>query len=533
MSIVLRPYQQRLKHEVLTAWSGGSRYVLVVAPTGSGKTVAFADLLSEYKGASCAIAHRQELVSQISLALARVGVRHGLMAPQPVIREIVSLHMSEVGRSYYDPGSPRRVAGVDTLIRMPVDEPWFRQVGLWIMDEAHHVLKANKWGRAVSMFPNAHGAGFTATPCRADGKGLGDHNDGVFHTMVLGPPLRQLIDEEYLSDYRLIAPPNRVQLKDVPISAGGDYSPVPLVQAVRKARIVGDVVQQYLKHASGKLGVTFAVSVEDAGEIAQAYRDAGVPAEVVSAETPIMLRAQIIRRFRARQVLQLVNVDLFGEGFDLPAIEVVTMARPTQSEGLYKQQFGRALRVMEGKDCAIVIDHVENYLRHGLPDRYRNWSLDRRGGGRNAAPDAIPLRNCLECFNVYERVRRCCPYCGHYPQPAGRSLPAQVDGDLFELSPEVLASMRGEIQRIDSAPQFPVGAGPAVQQAIRNAFRERQNAQHHLRQAMSMWGGARTAAGDDIPTAQRRFFHQFGVDVATAQTLGAREADELKGRLGV
>ena len=167
------------------------------------------------------------------------------------------------------------------------------------------------------------------------------------------------------------------------------------------------MVDHYLRIAKGKLGVTFAVDVEAAGDIATAFKKAGVPAEIVTAKTPDTLRASILRRFRNRELLQLVNVDLFGEGFDLPAIEVVSMARPTQSFSLFAQQFGRALRPMDGKEHAIIIDHVGNVHRHGLPDAPRDWSLDRRERRSSKNVDiVIPTRTCPECAGAYERIRK-------------------------------------------------------------------------------------------------------------------------------
>ena len=526
MTVALRPYQSALKAGVQQAWASGARNVLAVSPTGSGKTVLFSDLLAEYPGASAAVAHRQELVSQISLALGRNGLRHGILAPQATVRNIVGIHMQELGRSYYDPSARCRVAGVDTLVRLNPADPWLGQVGLWIQDEAHHVLRANKWGRAVEMFPRAYGLGVTATPTRADGRGLGLHADGVFSSMVVGPSMRELIEAGYLTDYRIFAPPSDLDLSTVPTSAGGDYSPDPLRAAVRRSHITGDVVQHYLRIAPGRLGVTFAVDVESATEICAAFRAAGVPAEVVTSKTPDHLRAAVLRRFKARQVLQLVNVDLFGEGFDLPAIEVVSFARPTQSYALYCQQFGRALRLLEGKEWALIIDHVGNVLRHGLPDRPRVWSLDRRERRGSGKSDAIPTRACPQCTRVYERTYHACPYCGHAPEPAGRSSPEQVDGDLCELSPEVLARLRGEVAQVDGAPRFPQGAAPEVAGAIKRRHHERQQAQRELREAMALWGGVAHRRGSERQ-AQREFFLRFGVDVLGAQALGAREAEAL------
>ena len=347
--IALYDYQQDVRDQVYVAWQLGMRDVMAVLPTGGGKTVVFSDVIANNVGPSVAIAHRQELVSQISIALARNGIRHRIIGPASVARTCTTAHLAELKRNYIDPMSKVAVAGVDTLIRHNQNDPWLQQVTLVVTDEGHHVLESNKWGKAIQLFPNARGLAVTATPVRADGQGLGRHADGLMDYMVVGPTMRELIAKGRLTEYRIFAPPSDLDLRDVPLSASGDFSPPKLAAAVHKSHIVGDVVAHYLKIAPGKLGVTFAVDVEAAGDIAKAYRDAGVMAEVVSANTPDALRASILRRFRAREVLQLVNVDLFGEGFDLPAIEVVSMARPTQSYGLYAQQFGRALRPLEGK----------------------------------------------------------------------------------------------------------------------------------------------------------------------------------------
>ena len=332
----LRDYQMAAEAAVYQAWQT-ARNVLVVLATGSGKTVLFAKIISDHVGASCAIAHRQELVGQISLALARYGVKHRIIGPNKVIRWIIqALHILETGHSFYDPNAPCAVAGVDTLIRRGDDlKHWTTQVTLCVQDEAHHVLKDNKWGKAFKLFPNAKALGVTANTERADGKGLGKHADGIMEVMVEGPTMRELIDQGYLTDYRIFAPPSDLDLNGVTIGSAGDYSPKQLKQRVQKSHIMGDVVSHYLKLAPGKLGITFATDVETATDISAKFNAAGVPAEVVSAKTPDQTRTEILRRFKLGQIKQLVNVDLFGEGFDLPAIEVVSMARPTESFNLY------------------------------------------------------------------------------------------------------------------------------------------------------------------------------------------------------
>ena len=528
----LRPYQNDLVTEIDHAWSSGHKNVLAVLATGGGKTVIFSTILARLTCACVAIAHRSELVTQMSLTLARNGVMHRVIGPASLNKACVHLHISELKRSFIDQTSRCAVASVDTLVKRDPAEPWFKEVQVWITDEAAHLVCGNKWGNAVNMFPNARGLGVTATPVRADGKGLGRHADGVFDIMVQGPAMKYLIDSGWLTKYRIFAPHSDIQLNDIPISANGDYSPPKLADAVKKSHIVGDVVAHYKRIAMGKLGVTFCVSVESATEMAQAYRASGVPAEVITGETPPLLRQHILQQFKARIVLNLVSIDIFSEGYDLPAIEVISFARPTQSYGLFVQQFGRGLRILEGKTHAIIIDHVNSCLTHGLPDAPRIWSLDRREKRSSGKPadDVIPLRTCLnpECLTVYERIHAACPECGTIPVPAARGTPEAVDGALAEFSPELLARLRGEI---DKPLTIPYGAEPAVVGACKKRHRERTEAQDELRRVMAVWGGWRVLEGDTDDMQQRRFFLTMGVDVMSAQALNRADADALRGRV--
>lgn len=529
----LWPQQQVFKNKINDGWASGHRNMLGVSATGSGKTVVVASIVHDHHGPSCSVAHRQELVSQISLALAREKLKHRIIGPRDVISEIVREHTEELGQSWYDPAAPAAVAGVDTLNRRAdALADWCKSVTLWVQDEAHHVLDCNKWGKAISLFPNARGLGVTATPCRSDGAGLGRHADGVFDLLVESESQRWHIDNGYLTDYRIFAPPSDLIMDENDVGAKGDWSTPKMRAASQKSKIVGDVVKHYLRIAPGKKGVTFATDVDTARDIADQFNAAGVPAAVVHAKTKN--RSEIIKKFRRGEYLMLVNVDIFGEGFDLPAIEVVIMARPTMSYSLYAQQFGRALRIMAGKQYAIIIDHVGNVMRHGLPDRRRVWTLDRREKkNRERDPDVIPTRTCQECLAVYEAIYVACPYCHHVNEPAGRSRPELVDGDLFELDPATLAAMRNEIDRID-APAHELrdrmkyaGANPAaIGGAVKN-HEARQEAQRTLRDCIALWAGYQRQAGRPDSESYRRFYFRYGVDVATAQTLGKREADEL------
>lgn len=561
MPPVLRPFQSKLAADCYAAWSAGAINVMPVAATGSGKTVVLSQMLYDEPGASIAIAHRQELVSQISVALARNGVRHRIVGAKKgssLVRVITALQVAELGYSFLDPTAKTGVGGVDTIIRMG-SEPWFQQIRLAVQDEGHHVLRANKWGRAAGMFPNARGLFPTATPLRADGRGLGRHADGLTDAMVLAPSMRDIIEMGYLTDYRVICPPNDFDRSTIEVSAAtGDLNQDQVKKAVRASRtITGNVVKHYLRVAAGKLGATFDVDVEEACKTAAEFRAAGVPAEVISSDTPDALRSAILRRFKNREILQLVSVDIFGEGWDMPALEVVSFKRPTDSFAVYSQQWGRVLRLMipdrlqapgvwdslgnagrlaaiaaSVKPKGIVIDHVGNFIRHGgPPDQRVVWSLDRRERRAKRDSDAIPLKVCVSCLQPYEAIYKRCPYCDHYMPPAGRSGPEFVDGDLTELDAATLAALRGDVARIDGDFYGPQGLEGSGLYAARARHTARQTAQGGLRSSIAWWAGVEHARGHSGSESYRRFYFRFGIDVANAQTLGAREAAELAGRI--
>lgn len=331
-----RDYQVKWWNDIFQAWDEGAQYVLPVLPTGGGKGYCIGRIVKDKDEPTCVMAHRQEIISQLALTLNRESVPHSIIAPQPVITEIIRAEIDLHGKSYYQPRAHVRVAGVNTLVVRDNTDRWFSQVKLVIVDEGHHVQEDNIFGKAVMLFPNARGLFPTAHCIRADGSGLGRGNGGLADKLVVGPSARRLIDRGFLADYRLVAPPSDVDVSHVPTGSTGDFNPNKLRAAMHESTtIVGDVVREYIRFAGGKLGLTFAVDIESAEALKKAYERAHVPAAIITGDTSITDRARMMRDFRAKRILQLVSVDVLGEGTDVPAVEVVSMARPTQSFQLF------------------------------------------------------------------------------------------------------------------------------------------------------------------------------------------------------
>lgn len=555
MSSRLRDYQNKSRLEVYDAWRAKLPNVLLTSATGAGKTVLYSAILQECNTPAVLVAHRSELVSQSALALNRERVPHSIIAPKATISEIVRLEHDTHGYSDFAWRAPIRVAGVDTLIRLdPAVEKWLGQVGLLVIDEGHHVLRENKWGKAYAMMPQATVLGVTAHAIRADGKGLGRSADGIFDTIVTGPHARELINRGFLTDYRVLIPPNDIDFSDVKIGSTGDYSINQLRAATHKSKLlVGDVVKTYVREAGGKLGLTFAVDIESANELCRAYRAAQVPAEIITGNTSVPARSTIMRAFRERRILQLISVDVLGEGTDVPAVEVVSLARRTASWQLMCQQIGRALRVSVGdeysngwsgysdderravigasaKPKALILDHVGNILFHykkrGFPDSRQEYFLS---GKDVRERDGIPLRTCLVCFQPYEAFYNACPHCGTpKPPPSSRGTPREVEGVLRELDPETLAKLRGEVLRVDAPVRLPQGVDKVTAKAITRNHNDRASAQKSLREHMAMWGGYWNQMGFDDDQTQRLFFYVYGVDVLTAQAMSAQDAAQFE-----
>lgn len=559
MRPTLAAFQGDMVAGIYSAYRNGARNVMPVLSTGGGKTVIMGHIAHEYEGCGVNIAHRKELVGQVSVALAREGMRHDIIAPSNVIKQIIAAQRRETGMNYYDPRARWKVASVDTLVRRDLPEAWRKQVGMAMIDEGHHVQEDNKWGRALSIFDNAYGLMPTASPLRADGRGLGRGHGGVVDAMVEGPGMRWLIEHGHLTDYEVRGiTTDDLDLDNIPITASGELDMVELRKRTKASRkIIGDVVNTYLQFARGKRGITFAVDVEHATQIAAAYIAAGVPAVVVTADTPDTERDKYLEDLKAGVLLQIVNVDLFGEGVDVPAVEVISMARKTESYGLYVQQFGRALRLLVSpilraawhtytpaqrrgfiseslKPIALILDHVGNVLRHGGPPDWRRepWSLEGRTKTR-MFNDGIPLRVCINklCAKHYERVLTECPYCQTKPPlPADRSRPEFVDGDVTLYTQELMEQLFGAKNKIDRAtPQIPYGidTNSPIAQRLRNLHRANQSSQAALRAVMSLY----LPPGVDSRINDRRFFHTFGVDTLTAQGLTSAAADELCQRI--
>jgi superfamily II DNA or RNA helicase len=410
----LRSYQVDGVANIRTAFTTHRR-VLYVLPTGGGKTVCFAFITTHAaaKGNRVIIlAHRQEIVDQISAALTEFGVPHGRIQPGHATTE-----------------DSVQIGMVQTVARRldRIAEP-----ALLVVDEAHHAV-AGTWVRIAEAWRNAKVLGVTATPERLDGRGLRD----AFDTMVIGTDVRALIDAGYLAPFRYLAPETTIDLRCVG-TIGGDYNVADLERAIDRDGITGDVVAHYLEHLAPRTGIAFCVTVAHAEHVAQRLIDNGIPAASIDGTMAPDDRRAVVERLRMGDIRVLTSCEIISEGFDAPAVGGAILLRPTQSFALFRQQVGRCLRPKLDGSSAVIVDHVGNVFRHGLPDAPHEWSLDsqrrtlaqRQGAARG-------IRRCLACGEVVagnaERVSCAAP-----------------DNPDCVLRPRILAEREGTLAEIAS-----------------------------------------------------------------------------------
>lgn len=536
----LRPYQQAIVDEIYAAWET-VRVPLVVMPTGAGKTVVFSSIIRDHHGAAAAVVHRKEIVGQISLSLAKLGVKHRIIAPPKTVKTIRRKHLKVLGRSFIDPHAPCGVISVQTLTSASACknaelQRWLTQVSLAVFDECHHYVRTGIWAKAVDVMGDAKILMVTATPERADGQGLGDQADGYAEELIEGPTTAWLIENGYLARFRYIAPESDFDVADLAVTASGDFNPKALRGRVVESHLVGDVVQHCARFAPGRRTIVFATDVQTSHDVANAFNAAGVAATSLSGATDQAERDRELEKFESGEVQVLVNCNLFDEGFDVPAVEVVVLARPTESLARFLQMVGRGLRIMEGKTEAIVIDPVRNWQRHGMPNWPRQWSLGRREKGTRATSDTVPQKVCTSCSQPYEAFYPACPFCGEIPAPASRKLPEQVEGDLFELDVEGMAALFAKMDDAEmdddeyKINQVARGVPPIGRPADLRHHRAGKYRREVLKELVAWWVGM-APPSRPLNETHRRFYYRFGIDIGTAFTLNAKDTDALAERI--
>lgn len=424
----LREYQTRSVAEVRAAVAAGNKRVVLVLSTGGGKSAIFAEIihLARERGNRCLfLVHRRGLVLQMAETIKKhIGCEVGM---------IMAGHES-------DTEADVQVGTLQTFARrVNLDElscnRFFVDAQVVLIDEAHTAV-SKRTKDVLALYQGKVIIGCTATPMRADGRGLGE----VFDALVDVAGVKELTEGGYLAPVRYFAPatPDLEKIKVV----RGDYELAELGKRMNTPKLVGDIVENWTRIAPGKKTIVFCVNVKHAIAVCEAFNRSGIPSAVLTAKSSDEDREAVFRDMENGNLLVICNVALYIEGMDVPDISCVVMARPTKSLGLYRQACGRGLRPAPGKTELVVIDHGGVIEEHGLLCDEIEWSLDgKEKAWRKKKKDEKEKKPCIcrVCSQIFEG-RDTCPDCGSPVKSFGKPVEV-VDADLEEVGGKKRATM--------------------------------------------------------------------------------------------
>lgn len=351
----LRPYQEEQKsHSKEFFKIPGNQYLMVVSPTGTGKTTFFSSMIYDNVMDGCSVlvvVHRIELVDQIIERLNLFGLQVGAIAsdyPQNLLL-------------------PVQVGMVQSQVQLTQFKPDYIYI-----DECHHSTAAT-YKNLFEWFPQAKVIGVTATPVRLDGVGF----DDIFQKMI------NLHNMKYFFDNNYLVPPKHYFCAQIPqdnlrVTAGGDYDIIEAAKYLIENNLIIDIVNSYQRYTMGRKAIVFAANVKHSKETADAFNKVGIPAAHIDGSMEKLIRRRIINDFRSGKLLVLVNFDIISEGFDVPDTEAVILGRRTKSLAYYVQVVGRCLRPdpKNGKRFGIVLDCCGQWLEHGFAGVNYEWNLE-------------------------------------------------------------------------------------------------------------------------------------------------------------
>lgn len=571
MAVTLYPQQVTACADVDRLFDAGHKNVLCVLSTGIGKTLIKAEYARRnyIKGELTLIfAHRDVLLGQISRACCMMEVAHTFICAEKTVGQVTNANRAEFGDSFHNFHSNIVVVSVDTFLARLKDgkipDAFLASVKMWMIDESHHLTKGSKWGQCIEKLTNARGLGVTATPIRGDCKGLGAHVDGYFNAMSDTVTMFEAIKAGRLTPYKILAP-STIDTSGIKKDKDGDFNKNELYIRTKQKDITGSAVEHYRKYLMGKPVITFGIHIEHCHEICKQFTDAGIPSRVVSSKSLDSERQKAVADLRAGVLWNLINCDLFGEGFDAPAVMGVIMLRRTESYSLFKQQFGRMLRTSAGKVYGMLLDHVGNtkYFmeKFGLifPHDDPKWTLDRWDNKKRKSKvdddaETVETIKCGACglFGVvkpadYEEDDALqavvfrdgyCPECGwheSHKEKDDRKREMKIrDGELIPLEFDVVTALiEQRNQSMLSMEDFSKTVGnQSFAMAAKTNHAHRQHALIILRHWMQQWCQLQAEeTGESRELVQLDFEIKFGINIFKAQVQTASQMTELANRI--
>ena len=388
MKLTLRNYQQTIVNNCRDSFKNGYKKLCCVLPCGAGKTaifcyLAYLNTLKKPSNRVLILLHRKELLKQTEDAFKAFQIS----------TDRINIAMIQSFKNTLKTGV----------------EPY----SLIIIDECHHAT-SNSFKAVLSAYSGVPLIGFTATPARLDGKPLGE----IFDRLIIGVNYAYLIEHNYLVDYDYFSPDLNFDFSQWKLKSG-DFDSVDNALHLDKKAIYGDILK-YIDLS--KKTIIYSPTVDYSKKLESQINEhfsARVSAEF-NGKTPQLERDKIIDDFKNDRIKILINVDLIGEGFNVPSCDCVFLLRATQSLTLYIQQAGRALRSDPNNPNkrASIFDFVGNIYRFGFPDAPRAWSLSstlKNTHKHETVQNSLLIRTCSQCLRSFMPSqmlpKRLCPFC--------------------------------------------------------------------------------------------------------------------------
>lgn len=409
----LWPFQVELFDSTRASIRQGYRRILIVSPTGSGKSFTIGRFVIGAAANGKRVlfgVNRRSLVLAMSKDLDKIGVDHGVIM---------------AGHPRNKPWLPVQVASIQTLSgrRPPAAD-------IIIADEAHFTI-TDGWLEIFAKYPEAVVIGLTATPIRTDGRGMGR----FFQHMIQGPSVAELTAQGYLVPAVVYGPPGGgPDLSNVKVGNNGEYEKHARAAAMGKATLIGDIVQHWLE-VRGEPTVCFADNIAHSMQIRDRFLEAGVRCKHVDAKTSDTERDRTWRQLQDYELEVVTSVGIISYGWDAPLVTTMIDASPTASLQRAIQKWGRVLRTAQGKTRARILDHAGNTVEHGFVDDERTWTLkDGYKPKRKGEKAEAGIYYCKKCTRAYLISRDRCPECDEPRVKLGREL-VTVEGQLQEVAP--------------------------------------------------------------------------------------------------
>jgi superfamily II DNA or RNA helicase len=388
----LRDYQVRTLDEIRQAIREGSRRIMVMSPTGSGKTKMAAEIVNGARGKKKRVIFEVPAISLVDQTVE--------MFYAEGIDEVGVIQANHIRTDW---SKPIQVASVQTLMRRELP-----QADIVIRDEAHKLFKFDVRWMLEEAWRKVPFIGLSATPWT---RGLGR----IYERLVVGTTTAELIERGVLATFRVFAPshPDLSMVRTV----AGDWHEGELSVAMNKQKLVADIVETWKAKAEDRPTICFAVDRAHAKSLQERFEAAGVPSAYMDCMTPLGERTNIYRSFKRGEVRVVCNVEVIGLGVDWPEVACISYCRPTKSETRFVQNIGRGLRMSAGKDDLLILDHSDTHLRLGFVTDIHHDALHM---GRDASPQPTRVRlpkECPACGYLKQYGVQVCPNCGHKTAP--------------------------------------------------------------------------------------------------------------------